>query len=389
MKKDIIVIGGGMVGAATALGLAQLGLDVMLLEKNPLPHITADYDLRISAISAASISLLEKLGAWQYLDHRRLCDYDGLSTWEMEGFETAFKAPEIGLDRLGVMLENNLLQKALWQALENYPNCLQAVGFSQISAKYADNIWQVNVDEKTFRAPMLIAADGANSQVREWAGIGLTSWEYRQHCLLAIVETALPQQSITWQQFFTSGPRAFLPLADLDNKHYGCVVWYDNPARIKQLSSLSLDALSQEIMTHFPTRLGDICVQKVGHFPLTRRHAQQYYHNGIVLVGDAAHTINPLAGQGVNLGFKDVKALLAVIEQAVKKGENFAENTVLQRYERKRKTDNLLMQSGMDLFYKTFKTDLLPIKVLRNLALIGADKINPLKKQALKYAVGL
>lgn len=389
MNKDVIIIGGGMVGSALALGLAKLGLNVALLEKNPLPTVAGNYDLRISAISAASIELLQSLGAWQYLDQARLCDYDGLSTWEIDGFETAFSAQEIGLARLGVMLENNLLQNALWQALERYPNCTQAVGFQQLSATRENDHWLVEIDEQRFSAPLVIAADGAHSQARAWAGIGLTAWDYRQHCLLATVETELPQQSITWQQFFPSGPRAFLPLADLGERHCGCVVWYDSPERIQALAKMPSETLSAEIMAHFPPRLGKIRVQKQGCFPLTRRHAQHYFRRGVVLVGDAAHTINPLAGQGVNLGFKDVKALLEVLQQAVEKGENFADDAVLARYERRRKPDNLLMQSAMDLFYKTFKTDLLGLKVLRNFGLLAAEKIQPLKKRALKYAIGL
>ncbi|VEI47991.1 2-octaprenyl-3-methyl-6-methoxy-1,4-benzoquinol hydroxylase [Actinobacillus equuli] len=130
-------------------------------------------------------------------------------------------------------------------------------------------------------------------------------------------------------------------------------------------------------------------VVNAASFPLTRQHAQHYVKNGVVLIGDAAHTINPLAGQGVNLGFKDVQVLLEVIEQAVKKGENFANEAVLKRYEHKRKPDNLLMQTGMDVFYKAFKTELLPVKVARNLGLVLAEKITPLKKKALRYAIGL
>lgn len=385
--QDIIIIGGGMVGAAAALGLAKQGLNIALIEKNPLPSFDANaaYDLRISAISITSVKLLEELGAWQAISQLRVCPYDGLETWEIEGFNTAFHATEIGLDKLGFMVENNAIQLGLWQALNQYPNCRQAVGFSQISANYHEQLWTVTVDEQTFTAPLLIAADGANSQVRSWAGIGLTSWQYRQHCLLATVKTELPQQSVTWQQFFPSGPRAFLPLSE----HNGCVVWYDAPQRIAQLKQLSSEKLTAEIQQHFPARLGKVEVVNAASFPLTRQHAQHYVKNGVVLIGDAAHTINPLAGQGVNLGFKDVQVLLEVIEQAVKKGENFANEVVLKRYEHKRKPDNLFMQTGMDVFYKAFKTELLPVKVARNLGLVLAEKITPLKKKALRYAIGL
>ncbi|WP_301098763.1 FAD-dependent oxidoreductase [Otariodibacter sp.] len=387
-QQDIIVVGGGMVGAASALGLAKLGLNVVLLEKNPLPTFSPDapYDVRISAISAASVDLLEKLGAWQNIESMRVCPYDGLETWEIDGFNTAFHAQDLGLDKLGYMVENNLIQIGLWQALQDYPNCQQAVGFDKISANREDGIWTVTLDDKqSYSASVLLACDGANSLVRSWSGIGLTSWQYRQHCLLAVVKTELPQQSATWQQFFPSGPRAFLPLTGQN----GCVVWYDSPQRIAELKQMDNAQLSNEINHNFPSRLGQVEVTAHGSFPLTRQHAQSYVKQGIVLVGDAAHTINPLAGQGVNLGFRDVKALLEVIEQAVKKGENFADEKVLKQYERKRKPDNLVMQTGMDVFYKAFKTDLLPVKVARNIALVIAEKATPFKKKALKYAIGL
>lgn len=387
-QQEVIVIGGGMVGAAAALGLAKMGLKVALIEKNPLPTFTAGepYDVRISAISAASVALLEQLGAWQTIEEMRVCAYDGLETWEIDGFNTVFHASELGLDRLGFMVENNLIQIGLWQALQAYPNCTQAVGFSQIFAHRENDIWTVTLDnDRQFSAPILLACDGANSQVRGWAGIGLTSWQYRQHCLLAVVKTQLPPQSVTWQQFFPSGPRAFLPLQG-DN---GCVVWYDSPQRIAELKSLSKAKLSAEINAHFPERLGQVEVVDFGSFPLTRQHAQSYVRQGVVLVGDAAHTINPLAGQGVNLGFKDVKVLLEVIAQAIEKGEDVTNEAVLKRYEKRRKPDNLLMQTGMDVFYKTFKTELLPVKMVRNLALIAAQRATPLKKRALKYALGL
>lgn len=388
---DMIVIGGGMIGAAMAVGLAKQGFKLALIEKNKLPTFIpgSAYDLRISAISQGSIQLLEKLGVWESISSIRTCPYTTLETWEIEGFNTTFSAAELGLSKLGDMVENNVIQIALWQALSKFQNCKQAVGFEKIFAKREDENWIIQIDDQIFSAPILIAADGANSQVRQWAGIGLTSWQYRQHCLLATISTEESASPTTWQQFYPTGPRAFLPLSGKN----GCIVWYDAPQRIEELKHLSAEKLTQAIKQHFPPRLekelGNIQVQSSGAFPLVRQHAQEYVQNGVVLIGDAAHTINPLAGQGVNLGFKDVKVLLEVFEQAVKKGENLADEQVLKRYEQKRKPDNLLMQTGMDIFYKAFKTELLPLKIARNLGFILAEKITPVKKQALKYAIGL
>lgn len=387
-QKEIIIVGGGMVGSACALGLAQQGVSVHLIEQQPLPTFQPNqpYDLRISAISAASVNLLKQLEAWQYIEKMRLCPYRRLETWEIDGFSTCFYASELGLNELGFMVENNLIQLGIWQRLQQSETATYSIGSNIQQIQKCGENWQLFLDNgEQLEAPLLIAADGANSKLRQLAGIGLTGWQYRQSCLLILVKTTLPQQDITWQQFFPSGPRAFLPLSD----NQACLVWYDSPSEIRRLKQLSNEKLSEEIQQAFPARLGDIQVETANSFELTRRHAQGYFQNGIVLVGDAAHTINPLAGQGVNLGFKDVKALLEINLKAQKCGQNLANIDRLKEYERQRKADNLLMQSGMDLFYKAFKEDILPLKIARNLALAVAEKATPLKKRALKYALGL
>ncbi|MGR6982071.1 FAD-dependent oxidoreductase [Testudinibacter sp. P27/CKL/0425] len=388
-QQAVIIVGGGMVGSAAALGLAQLGVKVHLIERAPLPHFAPEqpYDIRISAISAASVALLQQLQAWQSIKQMRVCPYRHLETWEIDGFSTRFSAEDLNLPELGYMVENNVLQLGLWQQFSHYPNLSCSVGTDiQQIEKCDDDHWQITLTNgEQYTAPLLLACDGANSQLRPLAGIGLTGWQYRQSCLLILVETALEQQDATWQQFFPSGPRAFLPL--LGNQ--GCLVWYDSPERIRQLQQLSLDKLDHAIASAFPARLGSVKSRSTAAFPLTRRHAQAYVKNGIVLLGDAAHTINPLAGQGVNLGFKDVNVFLSVVAEAQKCGQAIHNPAVLARYQRLRKPDNLLMQSGMDLFYKGFKHDLLPLKIARNLALLAVDKATPLKKQALKYALGL
>ncbi|MGV6988575.1 FAD-dependent monooxygenase [Testudinibacter sp. P80/BLE/0925] len=387
-QKEVIVIGGGMVGSAAAVGLAQLGLNVHIIERGALPHFAAEqpYDIRISAISVASVQLLKALHAWDAIRAMRVCPYRTLETWEIDGFSTLFSAQDLDLPELGYMVENNLIQLGLWQSFAAYPNLSTSVQQPIEHIEKCGQDWQIRLaNGDSYAAPLLLACDGANSQLRQIAGIGLTGWQYRQSCLLILVETALEQQDITWQQFFPSGPRAFLPL--LGNQ--GCLVWYDSPERIRQLQQLPLEQLDQEITAAFPTRLGAVKSRQAASFPLTRRHAQAYYKKGIVLLGDAAHTINPLAGQGVNLGFKDVKVLLNVIADAQKCGQAIDDETVLARYQRLRQKDNLLMQSGMDLFYKGFKHDVLPLKMLRNAALLAVNKITPIKKRALKYALGL
>ena len=389
-KFDVAVIGGGMVGAATAIGFAKQGRKVALVEGFAPKAFSPEQpmDIRVSAISEHSVSILDELGAWQKIEQMRVCPYRRLETWEHPECRTRFHSDALNMQQLGYIVENRLIQLGLWQQLEQFENITLYCPDTLESIKF-DEVNRVELTSgESFDAELIVGADGANSKVRHLAGIGITAWDYRQHCMLINVETELAQQDITWQQFTPHGPRSFLPLATLASQSretgQGSLVWYDSPKRIKQLCSLTPEQLREEVLTHFPAELGDIKVLQFGSFPLTRRHAQAYFNKNCVLVGDSAHTINPLAGQGVNLGFKDVAILLAECE-----GKTSIDDSVLKLYERKRRPDNLLMQSGMDLFYKGFSSDIGPLKLVRNAALKIAENTGPLKTQVLKYALGL
>lgn len=387
-RYDAVVVGGGMVGAAAALGLAQAGWSVALLEHQAPQAFEAQSppDLRISAIGCTSVGLLKQLGAWQAVLAMRCAPYRRLETWEWESSRVAFDAASLGLPELGFMVENRILQLALWQRLEQCPNLALCCPARLQSLQRVGEHWQLTLDgAETLEARLVVGADGAQSQVRNLAGIGTNGWHYRQSCMLITVETGEPQQDVTWQRFFPSGPRAFLPLYD----RWASLVWYDSPQRIRQLQAMPPAQLEREIAAAFPARLGRVKVHAAGSFPLARRHAQRYVLPGLALVGDAAHTINPLAGQGVNLGYRDVDALLNLLSEAREQGEDWSSEAVLMRYQRRRRTDNLLMQSGMDLFYTAFSNNLAPLSVARNLALMAAQRAGKLKEHALKYALGL
>ncbi|CAE6889905.1 COG0654 2-polyprenyl-6-methoxyphenol hydroxylase and related FAD-dependent oxidoreductases [Vibrio sp. B1FLJ16] len=389
-RYDIAVIGGGMVGAAIAIGFAQQGRSVVVVEGTEPKAFDSSQamDIRVSAISHQSVKLLESLGAWSSIQAMRVCPYRRLETWEHPECRTRFHSDELSLGQLGYIVENRLIQLGLWQAFEQYNNLTLECPERLQSIEFAD-VNRITLESgKQFEAQWVIGADGANSKVRQLAGIGITAWDYRQHCMLINVKTELPQQDITWQQFSPSGPRSFLPLCSLTEEGkevgQGSLVWYDSPKRIKQLCTMTKSQLRSEILNHFPKELGDVEVLQFGSFPLTRRHAQSYSNRGCVLVGDSAHTINPLAGQGVNLGFKDVDVLLDVTQ-----GQDELTDSLLEKYERARRPDNLLMQTGMDFFYKGFSNELGPLKFVRNAALKLAEHSGPIKSQVLKYALGM
>ncbi|WP_439841485.1 FAD-dependent monooxygenase [Aeromonas taiwanensis] len=382
---DIAIVGAGMVGAATACLLASQGRSVRVIETRlPGPYAPEQpLDLRVSAISLASVALLEQAGAWQYLRQMRLCPYRRLETWELDGFATHFDAADLGLPQLGYIIENRLVQLALLRRMEDFPNIQTHTPAAVQSLRQDKEHATLLLDDGTeLQARWVLACDGAESHTRKLAGIGVSRFEYRQHCMLINIDTDFEQEDITWQQFTPQGPRAFLPLPG----RHGSLVWYDSPARIRALTAMDNEGLAAEVRRHFPSRLGGFRVTGKGSFPLVRRHANDYHAGRVVLLGDAAHTINPLAGQGVNLGFKDVACWAEALAKA---GADWHGLGLAGRYERRRRPDNLLMQSGMDLFYGAFSNEIGPLKLARNLALNLADKAGPLKEMALRYALGL
>lgn len=387
MKFDCVVVGGGMVGAASALSLAELGLTVAVLEKQKPAAFSAQqsFDLRVSAISLASQHLLEQLGAWQNIKQWRLCPYQRLGVWESSFSYTEFNAQEIKQPHLGHIIENRLIQLSLWQQIARHDNVTLFCPETLVSFQQNDNAVEVQLEHESLSAKLLIAADGANSKVRQQSGIGITGWDYPQSAMLINVETEAKQQDITWQQFFPTGPVALLPMPGKN----ASLVWYHHRDEIKRLVSLSNEQLAQEVMQFFPERLGKIKVKAKGAFPLTRRHANTYQAGRVLLLGDAAHSINPMAGQGVNLGFKDVKALQTVIAMAIGEGQCWHDKNVLAGYEQARRCDNLLMSSTMDVLSSSFSHPSSLVKLVRNTALLVVNRIPFIKNKALAYACGL
>lgn len=387
---DFCINGAGMVGAATALGLVQQGYQVALIEQRPPQLFDAAQapDLRMSAISVASVDLLKALGAWPHIEAMRVRSYRTLSVWEHPDCRTDFDATEAGFERLGYFVENRLIQLGCHEALKAFDNVTwfspaHIAGFSRPAAP--DEAVTVTLENgEIVQARWLIGADGAESQVRQFAGIGISGWQYAQQAMGIIVKFPTPVADGTWQQFTADGPRALLPMHD----NFASLIWYDNPKRLAALSRMSAEQLKQAIIDGFPPLDDDFTVLNKAAFTLIRRHASNYVLPGVILVGDAAHTINPLAGQGVNLGFKDVACLLQQTAHQQVYNSGFLQ-ALQSGYEQPRRRDNLLMMSVMDGFYTAFSNDHVPLKWLRNGLLKLAQHTGPLKHQVLKYAMGL
>ena len=390
---DFCVVGGGMVGSAMTLGLAKLGFKVAIIE--PFMPLLFEPeqppDMRVSAISLTSETLLQDLGAWTHIKNMRLCPYKRLSVWDKPSCRTDFDCTAIEQPHLGHIIENRLVQLGLHAAIGADQNVVFYENHKVTDITSSD-VSQVTLENgQVIQSKMLIGADGGHSAVRGAANIGVQGWQYAQQALGIQIKTYDAQQDITWQQFTPDGPMAFLPLY----AGFASLVWYHGAEDIKYLKSLSKAKLKQQILKHFPADLVDFEVIDVAGFPLTRMHANQYFKGNTVLIGDAAHTINPLAGQGVNLGFKDVAALLSVISEELATHDRTAVLDSshychwLKKYEIARRRDNLVMMSAMDLLYSTFSNSNMPLKLLRNLGLKLINHAGPIKNNAMKYAMGL
>ncbi|MGP1956842.1 MAG: FAD-dependent monooxygenase [Arsenophonus sp. NC-PE1-MAG3] len=385
---NIVVVGAGMIGAAMAIGLAKEGWRILLLEHiKPAPFNSLEQpDLRVSALTCTSVDLLKQLGVWDSVLNMRVTPYRRLEIWEGENSHLMLEASSLDLPELGYIVENRILQLGLWQQFFQYPNLTLLCPAKLVAMQRQNQQWKITLsNSQKLSAKLIIAADGAYSQLRSLAGIGSNGWQYTQSCLLITVKMNQSQEDIVWQQFFPSGPRAFLPLFD----YWACLVWYDKPARIRQLQAMSLEKLRQEIILAFPIRLGSLKIIAKGSFPLNRHHANCYVKEGLALIGDAAHTINPLGGQGVNLGYRDVDSLLKVLVDSNTHLLPFYTRQTLLSYQYDRMPDNKLMQACMDAIYTLFSSQFLGIKSSRNLALILVQRLNIVKKKILKYTLGL
>ncbi len=385
-QYDVIVVGGGMVGASIALALGQIGWQVALVEEEPIPTLPAahtPFDIRVSALAPKSIAFLQQLGVWPTIRHTRSAPYRRMRVWDAAGRgDVTFQAADVGLPELGYIVENSLIQAALWQAILN-TDTITCLRQSRPTHWHVEgNKAQLCINgERRLSAPLLIGADGAKSWVRTAVGIEETHSDYDTAAQVLSVLTDYPQQDITWQRFTATGPQAFLPLAG----NHASVVWYDQIEAVKQRHALTDDALLAQLQAEFPAELGRItAIETRGYFPIRRMHATRYTAPRAVILGDAAHTIHPLAGQGVNLGFFDVMALI----ECLKNSDDLGAPKALNRYERLRRGDNLITQTGMDVFHYGFRAPNPALVGTRNLGLTLVANFAPLRKMVANLASG-
>ena len=395
---DILVVGGGMIGSALALGLSRQGWQVGLIEGAPAASLMApaepansvdDFEPRVSAISLASQRLLEELGAWPKVQASRHCGYREMTVWDGDGTgRIHFDAAELHARSLGTIVENRNIVRALFESLSD--SSVKLLDGVRVKAWSREQGVELE-DGRRLVARLVVGADGALSRLRQWSGLATREWDYDQQAIVCTVRTSQNHRYTAWQRFSPTGPLAFLPLLnEAGDEHFCSIVWSQDTLEARRLMALETESFRKELEAAIERELGEVlAVSRRFAFPLRQRHAKDYIADGLALVGDAAHTIHPLAGQGANLGYGDVRALLEELERARELGLAPDDASVLARYQRRRKGENLAMMAAMEGFKQLFARDELPVRWLRNTGMRWLNQLAPLKNRIAAEAMGI
>jgi 2-octaprenylphenol hydroxylase len=385
---DVAIVGGGMVGLATAIGLAMEGINVVVIDAGQTHAVSGPPKLRVSAINKASQHLLINLGAWPYLAANRISPYQKMQVWDKDSLgKIDFDAHSLSETHLGAIIENDSIAFALAERATEFSELtyienqrLERIAFGEREA------WLTLDNGDNISAALVVAADGANSWVREQCKIPMTFWDYNHHAIVATIRTELPHGDTARQVFDSEGPLAFLPLYE---KNLCSIVWSVSPDKAEALLALDKQQFERALTAAYDGRLGMCSLESDRQaFPLRMRYARHFARHRLVLAGDAAHTIHPLAGQGVNLGFLDAASIIETISELKEQGKDIGDYRHLRSLERWRKAEALEMITSMEGFKRLFEGTNPLKKVIRDLGLNIVDNFAPLKTLFIQQALG-
>ena len=390
MKFDVVIIGGGLVGASLAVALKHSGLSLALVESQPLlmpgnaPAGAEDWDSRVYAISPGSRSFLEQSGAWSLLDAGRIAPVEVMRVFGDTGAELEFSAYQMGVAELACILENRALQHALWQVASQQDNLTLIHPARCAALKFGAEAATLTLEDgRTMDAKLVVGADGRDSWVRKQAGISAAPLDYRQHGVVANFSCELPHRGIAYQWFQTDGILALLPLTG----NRVSMVWSVSPEQSASLLAMPHDDLCGMVASAAGHCLGELnIITPPAAFPLRMLVLPQISAPRVALIGDAAHNMHPLAGQGVNTGFRDARQLAQILlERGAQK--DCGDALLLRRYERKRKEDIYTMQATTYGLKHLFNNDVPLLRSARNFGLDSINRITPLKKMLMQHAL--
>lgn len=397
---DVVVIGAGMVGAACACFLAQVednqqfsAINIALIEARPTqPYDGTKFDPRVAALTEKTKAILESYNLWESIQAKRVSPYTTMRVWDAEGTgHIHFDCREVHQPNLGHIVEASAITTALMAHIEQLPNvdiyCPAAIENYQMQEGEVildlDNGLQIVGN-------LVVAADGANSSVRDQFQFATREWDYQQQAIVTTITTEQSNQQTAWQRFMETGPLALLPLNNDGDMHRCSIVWSQDTGEADRLMALGDTEFCQQLSAASEYCLGQVtAVDERFSIPLIQRHAIDYAQPRVALIGDAAHSIHPLAGQGVNLGFSDAQVLAKEIHRAFSRGIDVGNLTVLKRYQRQRKPENLGAMAAMEGFKRLFGSSNPALRLMRNKGMSGVNQIALIKNQLIKKAMGL
>ena len=399
---DIVIVGGGAVGSAVASLLGQINktvqgakqqLKIALIESSEPPQFDpSQVDPRVAALTEKTRLIFEQIGIWNQVVAKRACAYKAMNVWDAEGTgRITFDCQQVQQPNLGHIVENSALVSTLIDHLKQQSNIELYCPANIVDFQLQQDAITLTLDNHSvLSAQLLIAADGANSAVREHFQFATKQWDYGQHAIVTTITTENPNQLTAWQRFMPTGPLAFLPLNNIGDDHCCSIVWSQDTTEAKRLMALEDDQFCQQLSRASEHCLGEVLkIEKRHLIPLRQSHATDYVMPRVALIGDAAHSIHPLAGQGANLGFSDAQVLAEEIAKAFARDLDLGDESVLKPYQRRRKPENLATMAAMEGFKRLFGSQNSTLRLLRNYGLSAINGLGAIKNKLIKQAMGL
>ena len=396
---DIVIVGGGAVGSVAACLMAQIvnnsdkQLKIAVVEAQlPSAFDPSQVDPRVAAVTEKTRLIFEQIGIWQKVVDKRACAYKAMNVWDAEGTgRITFDCQQVQQPNLGHIVENSALVSTLMEHIQHQPNIELFCPASIVDYRLQQNGITLTLDTHAeLSAQLLIAADGANSMVREHFQFATKQWDYGQHAIVTTITTENSNQLTAWQRFMPTGPLALLPLDDIDSAHCCSIVWSQDSQEAERLMALDDKAFCKELSRASEHCLGEVLnIEKRFLIPLRQSHATDYVMPRVALIGDAAHSIHPLAGQGANLGFSDAQVLATEIDKAHARDLDLGDIIVLKRYQRLRKPENLATMAAMEGFKRLFGAQNSTLRLVRNYGLSAINGLGAIKNKLIKQAMGL